>query len=205
MYGLGMYVFFPKFILEVDTATDCHLQYAPLGWITTLVDLDYVQPKFLQDSSTSAAVPLPVTIEPEDNIDIPSYSSNYPKKPPMPPTPIYDLSNLPPPKYSISLKDLDKEELIQWLYSLEHAPNSGTGKVVSAPVPPECMTQENIINKLHRPNLILPPIRPCDTSNPSDTKLHWTAEELHRITGCRHFRNYRHFIAASKDDTFINT
>jgi hypothetical protein len=151
MYGLGMYVFFPMFILEVDTATDCHLQYAPLGWTTTLADLDYVQPKFLQDSSVSVAVSLPVTIKPEDNVDLPSYSSHYPKKPPTPPTPIYDLSNLPPPEYSISLKYLDKEELIQRLYSLEHAPNYGTGKAVSALVPLECMTQENIINKLHRP------------------------------------------------------
>jgi hypothetical protein len=95
MYGLGMYVFFPTFILKVDTATNCHLQYAPLGQTTTLADLDYVQQKFLQDSSAFAAVPLPVTIEPEDDVDLTSYSSHYPKKTPMLPTPIYDLSNLP--------------------------------------------------------------------------------------------------------------
>jgi hypothetical protein len=205
MYGLGMYVFFPTFILKVDTATNCHLQYAPLGQTTTLADLNYVQPKFLQDSSAFASVPLPVTIKPEDNVDLPSYSSHYPKKPPMPPNPIYNLSNLPPPEYSISLKDLDKEELIQRLYSLEHAPNSGTGKAVSTPILFECMTQENIINKLHCNNSILPPIHPCNTSNPSNTKSHWTAEELHRITGCCCFRNYRHLVAASKDGTFINT
>ncbi len=204
MYGLGMYVFFPTFILEVDTATNCHLQYAPLGWTTTLADLDYVQPKFLQDSSASAAVPLPVTIEPEDNVDFPSYS-HYPKKPPTPSTPIYNLFNFPPPEYSISLKDLDKEELIQWLYLLEHGPNLGTGKAVSALVPLECITQENIINKLHRPNSILPPIRPCNMSNPSNTKLHWITEELHRITGCCPFRNYWHLVAASKDSTSIDT
>jgi hypothetical protein len=143
-----------------------------LGWTTALADLDYVQPKFLQDSSASATVPLPVTIKPEDNIDLLSYSSHYPKKPPTPPTPIYDLFNLLPPEYSISLKDLDKEELIQWLYLLKHALNSGTEKAVSAFVPLECMTQEVIINKLHCPNSILPFIRPCNTSNPSDTKSH---------------------------------
>jgi hypothetical protein len=106
--------------------------------------------------------------------------------------------------HTISLKDLDKEELIQRLYSLEHAPNSGTGKAVSTPIPLECMTQENIINKLHHPNSILSPICPCDMSNPSNTKLHWTAEELHCITGCRCFRNYWHLVAASKDGTFIH-
>jgi hypothetical protein len=130
-----MYVFFPMFILKVDTATNCHLQYAPLGRTTTLADLDYILPKFLQYSSASAAVPLPVAINPEDDVDLPSYSSHYPKKPPMPPTPIYDLSNLPPPEYSISLKDLDKEELIQRLYLLEHAPNFGTRKQSPLPFP----------------------------------------------------------------------
>jgi hypothetical protein len=31
MYGLGFHVFFPTFIIKVDTATDCHLHYAPVG------------------------------------------------------------------------------------------------------------------------------------------------------------------------------
>jgi hypothetical protein len=54
MYGLGMHVFFPTFIMEVDTATDCHLHYAPLGRTCGLPDLDYVQPKLLTTQSASA-------------------------------------------------------------------------------------------------------------------------------------------------------
>ncbi len=46
MYGLGMYVFFLSFNFEVDTATDCHLQYEPISRQTTLGQLDCVQPKF---------------------------------------------------------------------------------------------------------------------------------------------------------------
>jgi hypothetical protein len=193
MYGLGMYVFFPTFILEVDTATDCHLQYAPLGLTTTLADLDYVQPKFLQDSSASAAVPLPVTIAPEDNVDLPSYSSHYPKKQPTLPTPIYHLSNLQPPEYSISLKDLDKEELIQQLYLLEHAPNSDTGKAVSAPVPLKCMTQENIINKLHRPNSILQPFRYKVALDSGRTSLHYWLLLFQKLSASRRSIKRRHF------------
>jgi hypothetical protein len=123
----------------------------------------------------------------------------------MPPTPIYNLSTLPPLEYSNSLKDLDKEELIQQLYSLERANNSDPGKAASVPVPLECMTQDHIIRKLHQENSTLSPIHPCDMSNPSDTKSHWTAEELHRITVCCRFRNYRHLLVASKDGTFIDT
>jgi hypothetical protein len=69
MYGLGMYVFFPSFIIEVDTATDCHLQYQPLGRTLGLADLDYIQPKHTPLASTTAATPSPpVTIEPDDSI-----------------------------------------------------------------------------------------------------------------------------------------
>jgi hypothetical protein len=169
-----------------------------------LAELDYVRPKFLHDSSASTSVPLPVKIEPKDNTDLPSYASHYPKKPPTPPDPIYNLSTLLPPEYSISLKDLNKDKLIQRLYSLEHANNSDPGKATSAPVPLEFMSQDHIIRKLHQENSTLPHVRLCNTSNPSDTKPHLTAEEFHRITGCCRFRNYRHLLVASTDGTFIN-
>ncbi len=32
----------------------------------------------------------------------------------------------------------------------------------------------------------------------------WTAEELHRITGCRRFRNYKHLIQSTKDGSFLD-
>jgi hypothetical protein len=101
MYGLGMYVFFSTFILEVDTATDCHLQYKPLGCSTGLPDLDYEWPK---KANTRLAVvtvappttPILVEFDNKDNPKFPSYASHYPKKPPSPPTVLYSLTNLSP-------------------------------------------------------------------------------------------------------------
>ncbi len=66
------------------------------------------------------------------------------------------------------------------------------------------MSQDNILKLLHHPNLTLLPIYPCDTPNPSDTKSHWMAEELHRITGCQRFWNYWHLVATTKDGAFID-
>ena len=43
MYSLGMDVFFPNFIMEVNTAADCHLLYAPVRHSCSLPGLDYVQ------------------------------------------------------------------------------------------------------------------------------------------------------------------
>ena len=66
------------------------------------------------------------------------------------------------------------------------------------------MEREEILTLLHHLNTSPPAIRPCNTPNASDTKSHWTAEELHRITGCRRFRNYKHLISTPKDGSFID-
>ncbi len=44
MHDLGMYVFFPSFIVEVNTTTDCHLSYEPIGRSSTMPSINYVQP-----------------------------------------------------------------------------------------------------------------------------------------------------------------
>ncbi len=174
-YGLGMYVFFPTFILEVDTATDCHLQYKPLGRSTGLLDIDYVQPKKATSHLALVTVAPPtalVLVEPDDkdNTKLPLYASHYPEKPPSPPTLSYDPTNLPPLAYFVSLKDLDCDKLIQWLYLLKHPLPSI--KDYLAPPSLLCMMQDNIIQHLHHSGTTLPQVLPCNTPNELDTKLH---------------------------------
>ncbi len=57
---------------------------------------------------------------------------------------------------------------------------------------------------MHRPGSALSPVRPCDWSNGSDTKTHWTSEELHCALGCHWFRNYKHIIQTSLDGQWID-
>ncbi len=52
---------------------------------------------------------------------------------------------------------------------------------------------------------LLPLIRPCDTPNASKTKSHWTTEELHCITECQCFWNYKHLVSVTKDGKYIDT
>ena len=40
-----MLVYFPAFVLSVDTSSDCHLSYNPLGRSALLDTLQYVQPR----------------------------------------------------------------------------------------------------------------------------------------------------------------
>ncbi len=202
MFGLGIHAFFPTFILEVDTATDCHLHYAPIGRGARLPDLDYVQPKLAPkplvpaNAVTTQLAPAPATIEPDKDSDAQlSFTSHWPKRPPLPWHPPLDMSLLPPSPYTQSLKDLNREELIQRLYMLEshhYQPHRHTKGTLTAPL--ECMSAEAIVSTLHHLVTSPPAIRPCDTPNALDTKYHFTAEELHRLTGYCRFRIYHHLI-----------
>jgi hypothetical protein len=189
--------------------------------------IDYVQPiQTCNSASTTAAIPPspPAIIEDKDeskadNEDVipdgvlPTYDSHWPKKPPTPPSPTIDLSLIPPPTSSVSLKALSWDELIQHLYSVKHItppppPPSVHGEATSRGPPStklECMTKDNIITVLHHPNSRLPPVRPCDTPNSSNTKTTYPPEELHRLTGCRRFRNYQHIISMTKGGALLNT
>jgi hypothetical protein len=57
---------------------------------------------------------------------------------------------------------------------------------------------------MHHEGVNLPSICPCDTANESDTKTHWTSEELHRIMGCCKFLNYMHLILVSCDGEWLD-
>jgi hypothetical protein len=41
---VGILVYFPTFVLSVDTSKDCHLAYELLGWSAPIDTLHYVQP-----------------------------------------------------------------------------------------------------------------------------------------------------------------
>jgi hypothetical protein len=92
--GLGMFLCFPSFILEVNTTTHCHLSYAPIGHAATMSSLDYVQTIQAWTSASATAStppPAPAVIEAEDNNvppeALPTYVSHWPKNPPAPPAP----------------------------------------------------------------------------------------------------------------------
>jgi hypothetical protein len=82
LYGMGMYVFFPSFILEVNTAVYCHLSYELLGRSATLSSLDYVQPmSTISASTTKAPLSAPARIEQDSNDSVtPIFVNHWPKK-----------------------------------------------------------------------------------------------------------------------------
>jgi hypothetical protein len=60
-YAAGVLVCFPTFVLTVDTSSDCHLSYKPLGHYAPLDILHYVQPwcpPTLYPSELASSTPL---------------------------------------------------------------------------------------------------------------------------------------------------
>ena len=67
------------------------------------------------------------------------------------------------------------------------------------------MTEAEVREHLHHPDSTPPPVRPCDTPNGSDKKTNWSAEELHRIMGCRKFKDYKQLLRTTRDGRWVDT
>jgi hypothetical protein len=65
------------------------------------------------------------------------------------------------------------------------------------------MSRADVLWLIHHEGKVLPLICPCDTTNSSDKKTHWSAKELHRAMGCRKFRNYKHLLQVSRDGHWV--
>jgi hypothetical protein len=66
------------------------------------------------------------------------------------------------------------------------------------------LSRDDITRLIHHEGSSFPPIRPCDQANGSNTKTHWTSEELHHALGCHHFRNYKHILQTSLNSKWID-
>ena len=67
------------------------------------------------------------------------------------------------------------------------------------------MTSDEVKEHLHHPGSTPPAVRPCNTPNGSNKKTNWTAKDLHRITGCHKFKDYRHLLYTTRDGRWVDT
>jgi hypothetical protein len=82
-----------------------------------------------------------------------------------------------------------------------HPPHDDGRKPWYSPVLAATMSREEIKLLLHCKGSSLPSVCPRDTANALDTKIQWTAEELHRTMGCLKFCNYK---LCSKSVAMVN-
>ena len=60
-----------------------------------------------------------------------------------------------------------------------------------------------LLNKLHGDPTNLPPVRPANTKAPCENRTTFDTLKLHKIFGCRKFRNQKHVTAASSNAKLI--
>jgi hypothetical protein len=185
-----MLVYFPLFVLSVDTSSDCTLSYEPLGQSAPLYTLHYVQPR-------SAPQLYPSELSPSSNtvsksavlIEDDQLVSNFcPADCRLDRTPMVSSPFVPlPPLVLPSLPS-----------------HSTTVTTCKPPVLLSTMSPDEVAWLLHHPSTLLPDIRPCNTANVSDTKVYWTSEEIHCIMGCQKFRNYKYILEVSRDGEWMD-
>ena len=192
---VGMLVYFPSFVLSADTSSDCTLSYEPLGRSAPLSTLHYVQPRCrpsLYPSETSLSSTTvstsPALIEDDGSVAalVPPDSSS---------TPPVDLAKVASQLQSIAASVLPPPPPALPSHPVTPPP---THVLLST------MSLEEISRLLHHHDTSFPAVRPCDTANASDTKTHWSSEEIHRIMGCRKFRNYKHVLDVSRGGEWVD-
>jgi hypothetical protein len=172
--GVGILVYFPSFVLRVDTSKDCHLAFESLGRSASLDTLHYVQPccaptlypsKLASHTASTFSALVPAVVEDnsrastEDKDVGNSLIWSYPQPkcpaPPSRPSSPYHMSNSQPPladlmSVSAQLKSLG--ESISSLHQPAPLPLPGASlplKPHSSPILASTMMWDEIISLVH--------------------------------------------------------
>jgi hypothetical protein len=214
--GVSILVYFPTFVLSVDTSKDFHLAFKSLGCSASLDTLHYVQPRcapslYPLELASHTASESPAVIEADLSTSGASDELmwSYPQpKCPRPAQPLCPVSVADTPLPMATLDSVSAQlcSLANAVSSLmplasTHPPNDDSHKPWSSPVLTSTMLREEIISLLHCEGSSLPSVHPCDTAHALNTKTHWMAEELHRTMECLSFATIK---LCSKSSAMVN-
>eukprot|EP00804_Cyclotella_cryptica_P023772 CCRYP_011153-RA/>CCRYP_011153-RA protein AED:0.32 eAED:0.22 QI:0/0/0/1/1/1/2/0/951 len=188
LFETGSHLLFPNFILELDTTFDSVLSYRSVGH-DPVTQLDYAEPHTYPSAK-------PATLIPPDDVDardlatvkfyIPDPKARYNPDLPLP----APFSPPPTPKPTKPAQDDIAAVLI---HDNELIHNSKEQLTVSQ------------LSTIHHNPSFLPPIPPAYTPGPAEKRTTFDTLKLHRIFGCRCFRNQNHLTTASANATLIHT
>jgi hypothetical protein len=205
--GIGILVYFPAFVLLVNTSKDCHLAYKSLERSVPLETIHYIQPCFApslypSEIASHLAAKSQAYIEDDSSRlgDSDAIILSYPQPKCISPTRLPSPMSVAAPP-STGAPSADLESVLAQLFSLVDAvsafttlvsPTSPTNNATthgshSFPILASTMIRDEIILLLHHNILSLLSVCPCNTANATDTKTHWATKELHCIMGCHKF------------------
>jgi hypothetical protein len=221
---------FLTFVLTVDTSSDCHLSYEPLGCCTPMDILHYVQPRCpltLYPSELASSVLLsckashvlgPALIKDElgdllsgylDQLMV-SLPPHLPVCGVLPASQPTNADNLDLSTISLQITSLAKAvSILSPMPPLPLPADAPTSEpTLATPAkPPQLLSTlpcDAIIKLIHCEGTDLPSVCLCNTANALDTKTHLTLDELHQAMGCRKLWNYKHLLQVSRDGKWMD-
>jgi hypothetical protein len=184
-YGVGSFILFPAFTIEVDDSSDNLVSFQAVGRSTNR-KLDYREPK-------QTACPVHIVPPDEDDaadLELIKINIPDPKARPLPtpasPEPV-DVPITPPPP---SPEEVPQDDSIVI---------SDSDFVASAQQP----LTKRMLAHIHDDPSSLPEVPPEYTPGPTENTTTFDQLRLHRIFGCRRFKNQNHITAASKNAELI--
>jgi hypothetical protein len=185
-YNHGAYILFPRFTLQINDDVDNFISYEPIGNSLPNVKIDYCQPRNYQPPAARPAAHLSI----QYNIPLPKCVRVA--APPLP-TPVHP-SATPSDPATISTDCLNLPTKAPVPISDQELLNT-TKQSLPA----------RLIKALHLDPDNLPPIPPYATPSPSETRTKFDPLTLHRIFGCRRFRNQEHVTSASLNGQLLHS
>ncbi len=99
------------------------------------------------------------------------------------------------------------QRLLTELLCLSGSPPTDSTPLDPGPVAPSflaSLSHDDVVRLVHHPGSTPLPVHLCDCSNGSNTKTHWTLEDVHWALGCHWFWNYKHIIQTSLDGQWVD-
>ena len=189
-YDTGSHLLFPHFVLEVDTTIDNLLSYQSIG--NTSSQIDYAKPRTHPSAAVAKSTARPAHLISPDN-EMAHVSFNIPTPKSSPSTPLITSPTMSPAP------------------SPSFPPQSSASK----PSEPVLISDDELVTASAEPlstktlaairsdPALLPPVPPANTPGPAEKRTTFDPLKLHRIFGCRRFRNQQQVIAASANAKLI--
>eukprot|EP00804_Cyclotella_cryptica_P030371 CCRYP_011900-RA/>CCRYP_011900-RA protein AED:0.20 eAED:-0.11 QI:0/0/0/1/1/1/3/0/1923 len=177
-YEHGAYILFPRFTLRIDDTTDNIISYEPLGNSCPNIKIDYCQHRHYTPPAARPAAHLSI----QYIIPVPKCGRTA-----APPRPLSIRSTTPPTDpATVSTESL-------------HIPDKDLLTTTSTPLP------IRLLKSIHHDTSNLPSIPPYATPSATESRTTFDTLKLHRIFGCRRFRNQEHITSASLNAKLIKT
>ena len=177
-YDHGTFILFPRFTLQIDDVIDNFISYEPIGHSQPNVTIDYCEPR---NYSPPAARPAAHHLV---QYSVPTPKCVWVAAPtlssPLPTTsPVNDPATEPTDTIIISDKQLIESTRLR--------------------------LSPRLLKAIYLDPIILPPVPPYATPAAAESRTTFDPLKLHRIFGCRRFRNQEHITSASRNAKLINT